>query len=131
MMRTALLALIVGVFASGCVITTGGTPSRSTPSHHYKGKSKSKNKSNQTAAPAPAPAPAPTGGGEAVAAPPVATPAPGGTQPATSPPRRDLMLPGLLGPQGVHVPNANQEEEEEKKEDATKTPVRGRPPVTR
>jgi hypothetical protein len=72
MTRTSVLALIVGLLATGCVVTTGGKPARTNHVH----KNHHRSSSGGAATPAPAPAPAPTTGGAAVAAPPVATPTP-------------------------------------------------------
>lgn len=72
MTRTSVLALIVGLLATGCVVTTGGKPAGTNHVHH----NNHHRSSGSKATPAPAPAPAPTTGGAAVAAPPVATPTP-------------------------------------------------------
>lgn len=125
MMKTALLALIVGVFATGCVVTTGGKPATSNRAHHQHPKNKSKSKANNTA---PAPAPAPATGGEAVAAPPVATPAPAHDARDGAPASPNLTrTPGTgiapLTPPTQHRRAPTAEEEEEEKEKKKRTPM--------
>lgn len=82
-MRTALLALIVGVLATGCVVTTGGEPSTTGSTQHFKAKPKKSKRKSKTEAQS-SQTVVTTGGGEAVAAPPVATPTPGAQETNTA-----------------------------------------------
>jgi hypothetical protein len=105
MTRTALLAIWVGVLSAGCVVTTGGKPSRSPTYHphpyHQHQHHDSPGASGRNAPPPPASA-AQQGGGQATAAPPVATPIPGNATTGTPAPgiRPDVMRtePGRVGP---------------------------------
>lgn len=101
MIRTALLALIVGTLATGCVVTTGGAPSNSSPTHSYKVRGKSRSHSNHggsraAATPGTTQPGGQSGGGEAVATPPVVTP----TTEAT-PTTGTTPTPGMTTTQGL------------------------------
>ena len=116
-MRTALLALIVGLLATGCVVTTGGKPARSNTVHHHH---RSKAKRNQNTAPAPTPAPA--ANNEAVAAPPIATPTPAAATPS-NPTTRMPAIPGVMQPNRVPATVSEEEKEEEKKKTRAPQPT--------
>ncbi|MCU0694487.1 MAG: hypothetical protein MUF54_24150 [Polyangiaceae bacterium] len=134
MTRTALLAICAGVLSAGCVVTTGGTPSRSPTYHPHHQHHGSPGASGRNTPPPSAPA-TQQGGGQATAAPPVATPIPGNATTGTPAPviRPDAMRaePGRVGPnyaqpagsaaapltwgrRPVSVPPKSEEEKQEK-----------------